>query len=227
MVPRKKSIKALPDHLVAIDTNTPGYSMILDRAVAEKHGYFIGWKFYYCRNGVNCSVIAVTPDEGHIYFARYLLKIKPHQFVDYKDGDRLNLSFDNIFPIERADINRKSKRSGYQFKGIRYSDGHWRTDVFLTANYRISLVLSSRLEAASAYNAILDFIGIPGYRNENVPVFTLTAEHRTLIQNKLDFFLSNDTIKRDSALGKLLSKIKPVPAARAIIARASKAPTVR
>lgn len=108
--------------------------------------------------------------------------------VEYKDGNPNNLCRENLAVMSRSDVIRlrSPKEDGRMFKGTIYSNGKWYAILTLPNRQRFSRPCQTEVEAAMVYDALLDHLGMIGYRNfRNIRGTLLTRNDLHNLETKL------------------------------------------
>ena len=106
------------------------------------------------------------PQRKCIYLHRYLLKVKPGEMVDHKDGNGLNNTRENIRIATNSQngMNRRLKSPGKssRYKGVSWGkmQGSWLAHIMKNNKTRHLGSFSTQEDAARAYNkAAIELFG--------------------------------------------------------------------
>ena len=130
--------------------------------------------------------------EGKRYnLARLILDVHDRRLrVKTINNKRNVLTRKNLFIVDQSYINRNRRPTCYgkTLKGTYYTNNTWYARVYFTHNKYILRKCTCEIEAAHHYDAMSNYLNIPGFRNfEKVSTDILTSNDR----EKLDKILSS------------------------------------
>lgn len=150
--------------------------------IAKAHGHCIVMYFDY--EGVGVAV------KNPKMLARKILGgLRKDEYVIPKNGNWLNIRRDNLLVVGREYFNRNRRVTRY--KGVSFIGGMWQVSVYLNETQKVLLRLKAvdgdeyGLEASKVYDAMLDYIGIKGYKNHPDCTNSLTESQRSKIKSTL------------------------------------------
>lgn len=133
---------------------------------SKSFDYLNQWKWSYSRIGYAHRKTGPRKNQKMIYMHRLIMKPKKGQFVDHKNGNKLDNRRNNLRICTKSDnvrnskILRKNNTSGY--KGVYWRKDKQKWSAAITFNYKtIHLGLFRfRIQAAIAYNrAAIKYFG--------------------------------------------------------------------
>jgi hypothetical protein len=108
---------------------TKGQTALIDDA----DFYFLNqWKWHYTRKGYAARTKTIDGKRTTIFMHRMLMAAQPGQFVDHKDGNRLNNTRSNLRFATRNENqwNRKKQvNSSSGYKGVSRHHGRWQARI--------------------------------------------------------------------------------------------------
>lgn len=175
---------------------TTGEKLLFDDARREQ---FAGVSIYYQGNTGRFYVWSGARSIGHmsIYTYMYGPSGRGHESAyTHVNGDRFDFRDENVKKIGLGDHYRNSRpRDGRKYKGVyNLADGDRYTVVWLAGNKCVQLRNGNESDEtrAALYNAVKDYLGLPGWRNPTSETVTLTPEQIEIIEARV----AGKTVKR-------------------------------
>ena len=152
-----------------------GTTLLFDN---EDYNRLKGERIYIVQNGFN-KVACYVRDSRRVYLAKEIMQTGKNEYVEYLDGNRMNLQKNNLKIISRRELNQNRRHPyGNKFKGVNRENNGYFIRFYTSCNRRVTVgPYVTDEQAAGYYNALADDLGLPGYRNP-VPKLSMTPALR-------------------------------------------------
>ena len=109
--------------------------------------------------------------------------------VRFRDNDQANIQEDNLYKVTRAEINAENKYdTQHTYRGV-YTDKHNLNNTWYAKKevkgITFSLKAYSEKEAATLFDALSDYLGVEGVRNNTGMKRKLTIKEKNYIDNRI------------------------------------------